>query len=98
MPTLSQREQLPAVSAALDQGRAGLLRMAGEGGDSLLAYETEAFVDQTQPEIGLQPLALSSTSWIPCCQPSKRPLPSHLLPREVSRDPGVVGHPRIGLA
>jgi hypothetical protein len=47
-PTLAAREQLPAVSAALDRGRAGLLRAVGAGGASWLAYELAA-TDPTQP-------------------------------------------------
>jgi hypothetical protein len=58
--TLSARESLPTVSAALDRAQVGLLRCFGEGGDSLLAYQ-EAEVTQaaSQSEIRVQPLSLS---------------------------------------
>jgi hypothetical protein len=58
--TLSVRESLPTVSAALDRAQVGLLRCFGEGGDSLLAYQ-EAEVTQaaSQSEIRVQPLSLS---------------------------------------
>jgi len=60
VPTLSARESLPALSAALDRGHAGLLRCLGEGGDSLLAYqEAEVAQDAGQSEIRVQPLLLS---------------------------------------
>ena len=55
VPTMVAREKIPAVSAALDQGRAGSLRCVGDGGDSLLAYELEALVDAGQAEIRVQP-------------------------------------------
>jgi hypothetical protein len=53
---IGSREQIPAVSAALDRGRAGFLRCVGEGGNSLLAYEAEAVTDAGQAEIRVQPL------------------------------------------
>jgi hypothetical protein len=56
VPTMVGREQMPAVSWALDRGRAGFLRCIGEGGDSLLAYETETVTDAGQAEIRVQPL------------------------------------------
>jgi|ERR1017187_154007 hypothetical protein len=56
VPTMVAREQLPAVSAALDRGRAGFLRCIGEGGDSLLAYEAETVADAGHAEIRVQPL------------------------------------------
>lgn len=63
-PTLTAREQLPGVSAALDRGRAGLLRKVGDGGDSLLAYETVSPEDALQSEIRVQ-----SLSWYPSAIP-----------------------------
>ena len=38
------REQIPAVSAALDRGRAGFLRGTCDGGERYLAYEAEATI------------------------------------------------------
>jgi hypothetical protein len=58
VPTMVAREQMPAVSAALDRGRAGFLRPAGMGGDMYLAYEAEAVADAGNAEIRVQPLAL----------------------------------------
>ena len=56
VPTMVAREQIPAVSAALDRGRAGFLRTICEGGPSMLAYEAEAGADAGQAEIRVQPL------------------------------------------
>jgi hypothetical protein len=60
VPTMVAREQIPAVSAALDRGRAGFLRCIGEGGDSLLAYEAEPVADAGQAEIRVQSLGADS--------------------------------------
>lgn len=59
VPTMVAREAMSSVSAALDRGRAALLRCLGDGGDSLLAYETEPLVDAGQAEIRVQPLGAS---------------------------------------
>jgi hypothetical protein len=56
IPTLVAQEQLPAVSAALDRGRAGLLRRVGDGGDALAAYETDTVADGGPATIMVQPL------------------------------------------
>jgi hypothetical protein len=56
IPTMVEREQIPAVSAALDRGRAGFLRRVGDGGDALAAYETEPAVDGGQATIMVQSL------------------------------------------
>ena len=56
VPAMVAREEVPAVSAALDQGRAGLLRCVGASGYSLVAYEAGAVVDAGQAEILVQPL------------------------------------------
>jgi hypothetical protein len=58
IPTLVEREQMPSVSAALDRGRAGLLRRVGDGGDALAAYETDTAVDGGRAEIRVQSLGL----------------------------------------
>ena len=58
VPTMVAREQIPAVSAALDRGRAGFLRSVGMGGDGYLAYEAESVADAGQAEIRVQPLGL----------------------------------------
>lgn len=60
VPSMVVREQIPAVSAALDRGRAGFLRCIGEGGDSLLAYEPEHSADAGQAEIRVQSLGADS--------------------------------------
>ena len=57
---LAARETIAGVSDALDRGRAGLLRVAGEGGASLIAYEAEVPVDALQGDIRVLPLAISS--------------------------------------
>ena len=57
VPTMVELEQRPAVSAALDRGGAAFLRCAGDGGDSLLAYEAEAVTDAGQVEIRVEPLS-----------------------------------------
>lgn len=54
IPTLVEHEQMPAVSAALDRGRAGLLRRIGDGGDALAAYEKDAAIDGGQAEVIVQ--------------------------------------------
>jgi len=56
VPTMVARESLPAVSAALDRGRAGFLRCVGDGGYSLLAYEAETAADAGQVDVMVQPL------------------------------------------
>lgn len=56
IPTMVQREGIPAVSAALDRGQAGMIRCTGEGGDSLLGYVTDGPTDAGQGEIRVQPL------------------------------------------
>jgi hypothetical protein len=58
VPTMVEREQMPAVSAALDRGRAGFLRRVTDGGDAFAAYEAEAVADAGQPEIRVQSLGL----------------------------------------
>jgi hypothetical protein len=58
VPTMVEREQIPAVSAALDRGRAGFLRRITDAGDAYVAYEAETTVDAGQAEIRVQPLAL----------------------------------------
>lgn len=58
VPTMVAREQIPAVSAALDRGRAGFLRGTCDGGERYLAYEAKAVADSGQAEIRVQPLAL----------------------------------------
>jgi hypothetical protein len=60
VPTMVEREKIPAVSSALDRGRAGFFRCAGNDGDSLLAYETEAIAEAGQAEIRVQPLFADS--------------------------------------
>jgi hypothetical protein len=60
IPTMVEREKIPAVSAALDQGRAGFFRCVGEGGESLLAYEEDSVVDAGLSEIRVQPLGSHS--------------------------------------
>jgi hypothetical protein len=62
VPTMAEREQIPAVSAALDRGRAGFLRRITDGGDMLVAYEAEAVADAGQGAIKVQPL-FGPTSW-----------------------------------
>ena len=55
---IAEREQIPAVNAALDQGRAGFLQPVGMGGIMYLAYEGESVADAGPAEIRVQPLAL----------------------------------------
>jgi hypothetical protein len=57
---LAARETIAGVSDALDRGRAGLLRVAGEGGASLIAYEADVTVDALQADIRVLPLGNSS--------------------------------------
>jgi hypothetical protein len=59
VPTMVEREKLPAVSSALDRGRAGLLRCFGQDGDSLLAYEAEAVADAGAGQAGIRVQPLS---------------------------------------
>ena len=56
IPTMVEREQMPAVSAALDRGRAGFLRRITDGGDAFIAYETGDVADAGQAEIRVQSL------------------------------------------
>ena len=63
-PMLAEREKLPAVSAALDAGRAGLLQLFGDGGISLLAYEAALPDGATEPDIRVQ-----SFAWYPSVIP-----------------------------
>lgn len=56
VPTIVEREKIPAVSAALDRGRAGFLRRITDGGDRYLAYEAESVADAGQAEIRVQSL------------------------------------------
>jgi hypothetical protein len=58
VPTMVEREQLPAVSAALDRGRAGFLRRITDGGDAFVAYEAEPGADAGPAAIRVQPLGL----------------------------------------
>jgi len=53
---MAEREKMPAVSAALDQGRAAFLRCVGDGGPSLAAYEAESIVDAGATKIMVQPI------------------------------------------
>ena len=62
VPTMVEREQIPAVSAALDRSRAGFLRRITDGGDMLVAYEADAVADAGQGAIRVQPL-FGPTSW-----------------------------------
>jgi|GEM_PF-2826286 len=57
---LADREKLPKVSAALDVARAGLLRLNGAGGTSLLAYEVASADAGAAPDIMVQ-----SLGWYP---------------------------------
>jgi hypothetical protein len=61
---LAEREKTPLVNAALDMGRAGLLRVVGSSGDSYLAYEVLSAEDVLDPQIRAQPL-----SWYPSLIP-----------------------------
>lgn len=54
---LAEREKIPAVSAALDAGRAALLQPVGTGGISLLAYEVALPDGGTEPDIRVQSFA-----------------------------------------
>jgi hypothetical protein len=60
--TMAEREKIPAVSVALDQGRASFLRRIMDGGDMLVAYEAEPAPDAGQVEIRVQPL-FGPQSW-----------------------------------
>jgi hypothetical protein len=64
VPILVEREKIPRVSQALDQGRAALLQIVGQGGVRLLAYEGDMFADALETEIRVQPLA----AWDPLFQ------------------------------
>jgi hypothetical protein len=64
IPTMVEREQIPAVSAALDRGRAAFLRRITDGGDAFLAYETGEVADADQPEIRVQPLGLQGLAGV----------------------------------
>ncbi|HEY5956075.1 MAG TPA: hypothetical protein VIV60_05965, partial [Polyangiaceae bacterium] len=57
---LAARETIAPVSDALDSGRAGLLRVSGDGGTSLLGYETNAPAEVSQARIRVLPLAAGS--------------------------------------
>ncbi len=59
---LAAREAIAGVSDALDRGRAGLLRVAGEGGTSLIAYEADVPADALQADIRVLPLG-SGSRW-----------------------------------
>jgi hypothetical protein len=59
IPAMVELEQMPAVSAALERGRAGFLRRSDDGGDSVAAYE--AGVDAGQAEIRVRPLGVLVT-------------------------------------
>jgi hypothetical protein len=61
VPIMLTRESVPAISAALDRGRAGLLRAVGDGGDSLLAYEPDAPLDAGDGLIMVQ--SLGTNAW-----------------------------------
>jgi hypothetical protein len=56
VPMMAEREKIPAVSAALDRGRAGFLRRIIDPGAILVAYETEPAPDAGEAEIRVQPL------------------------------------------
>jgi hypothetical protein len=63
-PLMAEREKGPALSAALDMGRAGLLWIAGAYGDRYLAYEVLSGVDALAAEIRVQ-----SLGWNPSVAP-----------------------------
>ncbi len=55
----TEREAIPAVNAALDRGRAALLRRVPEGDNRLLAYEDGVIADAGLATIRVQPLSLA---------------------------------------
>ncbi len=61
---LAERERVPALSAALDAGRAGLLRVVGAYGERYIGYEVSSGVDPAATEIRAQSLA-----WYPTVVP-----------------------------
>jgi hypothetical protein len=54
---LAERERVPALSAALDAGRAGLLWIAGSYGDRYIGYEVSSGADPVGAEIRAQSLS-----------------------------------------
>jgi hypothetical protein len=59
---LAGREQVPALSAALDAGRAGLLWIAGAYGERYIGYEVFSGADPVATEIRAQSLSWSPTA------------------------------------
>jgi hypothetical protein len=61
---LASREQVPALSTALDLGRAGLLRIVTTYGEQYIGYEVPSGLDPVGTEIRVQ-----SLSWYPSVVP-----------------------------